>query len=115
LNFKNKSPVRHLLSRGLIQYPPIHFINKTFKDYISSVDDLDKILQREKKEEDKRWKKFQRPFFFIVTLAVSFLVITQPDILKSWMVIIPAITGGVPTITRFFDRFLVGHKYNLED
>lgn len=115
LNFKNKAPIRHLLNRGVIRYPPILFLSKTFKEYTRSVDDLDKILHDEQVEEDNRWKRFKRPFFFLVTFAVLFLVVTQPDIMKSWMVIIPAFTAGVPAATRFFDRVLSKQQYNLED
>lgn len=113
LNIKNRDVIRGLLNRELIRLSPLRLMNGTFKDYLNRVEDLDTILEWKKRQLQSSWSKIKRPFLFLVTAAILFLVITQPDVLKSWLVLIPAFSAGIPAVLRIFDQLTTGTDENV--
>lgn len=108
LNHKNKETIQRLLKRRLIRLSPLRFMNRTFRDYIIAREDVDSILKWKQTQVESNWKKVRRPFLFLVTGIILFLVLTQPNLLKSWLVLIPAISTVIPAILRLFDNLSGG-------
>lgn len=106
LNFKNRETIRQLLKRKLIKLSPLRLFNITFKDYIDSVEDLGVILKWEATLVDRKWANVRKPFLFLLTGIILFLVISQPNVLSTWLALIPAVTGIIPLLLRLFDQLL---------
>jgi hypothetical protein len=106
LNFKNRETIRQLLKRKLIELSPLRLFNTTFKDYVASAEDLGAILKWEATLVDSKWVNVRNPLLFLLTGIIVFLVIMQPNILSTWLAIIPAITGIIPLLLRLFDQLL---------
>jgi hypothetical protein len=51
-------------------------------------------------------KNKRRHLLFLLTGIVVFLVISQPNVLNTWLAIIPVITGSIPILLRLFDQLL---------
>jgi len=103
VNIRSKAAIRGLLKRELIRLCPLRLMNRTFRDYILGADDLASILEWKEEQEKSNWSKTKRPLLFLVTGVIVFLVVTQPGVLKSWLVLIPAVSAAVPALLRLID------------
>jgi hypothetical protein len=106
LNFKNREIIRQLLKRKLIKLSPLRLFNVTFNDYVVSADDMESILKWETTRGDSKWANVRKPLLFLLTGIIVFLVISQPNVLDTWLALIPAITGIIPLLLRLFDQLL---------
>jgi hypothetical protein len=104
VNVKNKETVRRLLKRGLIRLKPLRLLNRTFREYVTGNPDSQSILQWKESQTRSSWSKVKRPFLMVAIGVMAFLVVTQPDLLQSWLIIIPAISTTIPAILRLFDQ-----------
>ena len=113
VNIRSKPAIRGLLKRGLIRLCPLRLMNQTFRDYVLGADDLASILEWKEKQETSHWSKAKRPILFLVTGVIVFLVVTQPGLLKSWLVLIPAVSASIPALLKLVDN-ISGHSTGNE-
>lgn len=106
LNFKNREIIRQLLKRKLIELSPLRLFNTTFKDYVESVEDMESILKWEATKVDSKWDNVRKPLLFLLIGIILFLVISQPNVISTWLAVIPAIAGIIPLFLRLFDQLL---------
>jgi hypothetical protein len=112
LNYKNKKVIENLFKRKLIKLSPLRLVTKNLNHYINTVEDLNLILDWEKRKLSRSWKNIRRQVLLLLSGAVLFLIITQPQVLRAWMILVPAITGGIPTILKLFDQFSSESPHN---
>jgi hypothetical protein len=103
LNLKNRETIRGLLKRGLIKLSPLRLMNRTFTDYVLCSPDSEAIIQWKKSRSKSRWSSVRRPFFFFAIGIMLFLVVTQPNLFKSWLLLLPAISTSIPAVLHLFD------------
>jgi hypothetical protein len=103
LNLKNREAIRGLLRRGLIKLSPLRMMNRTFTDYVLCAPDSEALFQWKKSRSKSRWSSVRKPFFFFAIGIMLFLVVTQPNLFKSWLLLLPAISAGIPAVLRLLD------------
>ena len=104
LNPRNKENIRKLMRRQLILHAPLRLICPSFKKFILNVEDFESILEWKKKQYKSIWMEIRQPLMFLVTGVIIFLMATQPGMLESWMVVIPAVSSFIPVLLKLVDQ-----------
>jgi hypothetical protein len=104
-NVKNKKVLNSLLSRGLLRLAPIRFYRRRFKKFVLNADDRERLLEWNRSKVGEGIKRISHPFMLFVFGALLFLFMTQPKILHSGLIIIPALVSAIPALVKLFDIF----------
>lgn len=108
VNLKNDDVFRWLLNRKLIKLTPLNLFNKTFRRFVRASSDTSKILGWQSKQIDSMWTKLKRPVMFLLFGLILFFAITQPNLIKTWLLIIPVLSGAIPALLRMIEQISKG-------
>ncbi|MFC1556087.1 hypothetical protein ACFL67_03300 [candidate division KSB1 bacterium] len=109
INTNNEPVIERMLTRGLILNNPVRLVNPSFKDFIESIEDVDRIKRLAKKDYKSVWENLKKPALVILIACIIFLFATQPKILNNSLAVLSTITVGIiPLFLRFFELFRKG-------
>jgi hypothetical protein len=103
VNVKNKEVITELLNRGLMKLAPIRLTSESFKRFVLKVEDRKRLLEWHREKMGGGIRSFSHPFLLLVGGALLFLMLTQPTILRSGMIIFPALASAIPALMKVFD------------
>jgi hypothetical protein len=105
LNGKDRTSVRRLLARGLVQRRPnLRLFNETFRRYVLAAARREQV-PLDAQEGPSAWDVIRLPLFVVFISTVVLVFATQKDMLNLATGVVAAVTTGLPAIVRLFGFF----------
>ena len=104
VNSQNHEAIINLFGGGLIRREPqLLLMNESFRSFILSQPRPELVSQTK-----SSWGKLKIPLLIVIVVLILFLLYTQPNLFKSTIAIVSAITAGIPALIKLLGAAKLG-------
>lgn len=101
VNYENETTVMRLMRSGLVvRQPEVRIFNESFRRFVLEERQILEALRWQKKGATSAWQRMRAPLILGLVGVLVFVFSTQPDVFKSTLSIVSAITAGIPALVK---------------